>query len=114
MVYAPPAVPILAAIAGRDAEAVRALWIQARIHGLARLVADPSVQLLDNGGPNDVHAEPCFAAAGAGKRVLCEKPLGRTAAEARARAGPGYRSALHASGWRSRGTHPSRTLPERG
>ena len=88
MVYPPPALPILAAIAGRDAEAVRAA---AARYGYARaytdwrdLVADPSVQLVDNGGPNGVHAEPSIAAAQAGKHVLCEKPLGRTAAEARA------------------------------
>jgi predicted dehydrogenase len=88
MVYPPPALPILAAIAGRDAEAVRAA---AARYGYERaytdwrdMVADPSVQLLDNGGPNNAHAEPCIAAAGAGKHVLCEKPLGRTAAEAKA------------------------------
>jgi predicted dehydrogenase len=88
MVYPPPAVPVLAAIAGRDAEAVRAA---AARYGYQRaytdwreLVADPSVQLLDNGGPNDAHAEPSIAAAQAGKHVLCEKPLGRTAVEARA------------------------------
>src|ERR1700737_3392629 len=88
MVYPPPAVPVLAAIAGRDADAVRAA---ATRYGYERaytdwreLVADPNVQLVDNGGPNDVHAEPCMAAAQAGKHVLCEKPLGRTGTEARA------------------------------
>ncbi len=88
MVYPPPAVPVLAAIAGRDAAAVQAA---AARYGYERaytdwreLVADPAVQLLDNGGPNDAHAEPCIAAARAGKHVLCEKPLGRTATEARA------------------------------
>src|ERR1700730_10438344 len=88
MVYPPPAVPVLAAIAGRNAEAVRAA---AARFGYARaytdwreLVTDPDVQLLDNGGPNDAHAEPSIAAARAGKHVLCEKPLGRTATEARA------------------------------
>ena len=45
------------------------------------LVADPRVGLFDNGGPNDLHAEPTIAAARAGKHVLCEKPLGRTGAE---------------------------------
>jgi predicted dehydrogenase len=88
MVYPPPALPVLTAIAGRDAEAVRAAAVR---YGYERaytdwrdLVADPSVQLVDNGGPNDAHAEPCIAAARAGKHVLCEKPLGRTATEARA------------------------------
>jgi|SRR5579859_1686105 len=88
MVYPPPAVARLAAIAGRTESAVREA---ADRYGYARaytdwrdLVADPSVQLVDNGGPNDVHAAVCVAAAEAGKHVLCEKPLGRTAEEAKA------------------------------
>jgi len=86
MVYPPPAVPKLAAIAGRNEAAVREA---AQRYGYARyytdwrdLIADPAVQLFDNGGPNDQHAEPCIAAAAAGKHVLCEKPLGRTPVEA--------------------------------
>jgi predicted dehydrogenase len=47
------------------------------------MLADDRVQLFDNGGPNDTHAEPSIAAAEAGKHVLCEKPLARTAAESK-------------------------------
>jgi myo-inositol 2-dehydrogenase/D-chiro-inositol 1-dehydrogenase len=37
---------------------------------------------VDIASPNDTHAEIAVAAAEAGKMVMCEKPLGRTAAEA--------------------------------
>jgi predicted dehydrogenase len=87
MVYPPPLRPRLAAIAGRTVDATRQA---AERYGYAaaytdwhELVADPAVQLVDNAGPNNLHAEPCIAAARAGKHVLCEKPLGRTAAEAK-------------------------------
>ena len=45
------------------------------------LVADDRIELFDNAGPNNLHAEPTIAAAEAGKHVICEKPLGRDAAE---------------------------------
>jgi predicted dehydrogenase len=87
MMYPPPAIPRLVAICGRDGDAVAEA---ARRYGYERaytdwreMVADDRVQLFDNGGPNDVHAEPCIAAAQAGKHVLCEKPLARTAQEAK-------------------------------
>jgi predicted dehydrogenase len=48
------------------------------------MLKDDRIQLFDNGGPNDAHAEPCIAAAQAGKHILCEKPLARTAKEAAA------------------------------
>ncbi|NOZ50787.1 MAG: Gfo/Idh/MocA family oxidoreductase [Chloroflexi bacterium] len=87
MIYPPPAIPILAAIAGRNQEAVAAA---ARRYGYQRyytdwrkMLEDPAVQLLDNGGPNNLHAEPSLLAAQMGKHVLCEKPLARTAEEAK-------------------------------
>ena len=85
MTWPPPLVPRLVAIAGRNEEAVAAA---AQRYGYQRsttdwrdLVADSEIGLFDNGGPNDLHAEPTIAAAEAGKHVVCEKPLGRTADE---------------------------------
>jgi predicted dehydrogenase len=81
-----PLTPRLVAVAGRDEPAVRAA---AERFGFERsetdwraLIADDAIGLFDNGGPNAVHAEPTIAAAQAGKHVICEKPLGRTADEA--------------------------------
>ena len=84
--WPPPLRPRLVAIAGRDEAAVAEA---AERYGYERwttdwrdIVSDASIGLFDNGGPNAVHAEPTIAAAEAGKHVLCEKPLGRTAEEA--------------------------------
>jgi predicted dehydrogenase len=86
MIYPPPAIPRLVAIAGRDEEAVREA---AKRYGYERfytdwraLIRDDQVQLFDNGGPNDVHGEPCILAAQMGKHILCEKPMARDAREA--------------------------------
>ena len=80
-----PLRPELVSISGRDARAVeeaRARWGWAEATTDWReQVADERIGLFVNGGPNAVHAEPTIAAARAGKHVLCEKPLGMSAAE---------------------------------
>jgi myo-inositol 2-dehydrogenase/D-chiro-inositol 1-dehydrogenase len=48
------------------------------------MVERKDIDLIDIASPNDTHAEIAIAAAKAGKMVICEKPLGRNAAEARA------------------------------
>src|ERR671911_2819285 len=85
MTWPPPLMPQLVAIAGRNEEAVSEA---ARRYGFAEyktdwkaLVGDDRIGLFDNSGPNNLHAEPTIAAAEAGKHVICEKPLGRDAAE---------------------------------
>ncbi len=87
MIYPPPAVPQLAAICGRDeeavAEAARRYGYQAYYTDWREMLEDENVQLFDNGGPNYMHAEPCIVAAQAGKAILCEKPLARTAEESK-------------------------------
>ena len=63
------------------AEAARRYGFAEHVTDWHALVADDRVQLFDNVGPNNLHAEPTIAAAEAGKHVICEKPLGRDAAE---------------------------------
>jgi predicted dehydrogenase len=46
------------------------------------LIADPEVQVVHNATPNHLHAEVTLAALAAGKHVVSDKPLARTAAEA--------------------------------
>jgi predicted dehydrogenase len=86
MIYPPPAVPKLVAICGRDeaavSEASKRYGYETYYLDWRKMLDDDRVQLFDNGGPNSAHAEPCIAAAQAGKHILCEKPLARTAEEA--------------------------------
>ena len=88
MMYPPVAIPRLVAVAGRNQAAVQAaadrFGYEKAYTNWQDLVNDPDVQLFDNGGPNNAHAEPTIAAAQAGKHVFCEKPLARTAEEAKA------------------------------
>jgi predicted dehydrogenase len=83
--WPPPLVPRLVGIAGRNAEAVgeaaERYGYEYATGDWRDLVADDSIGLFDNGGPNSLHAEPTIAAAEAGKHVICEKPLGRDAEE---------------------------------
>lgn len=86
MIYPPPAVPRLVAIAGRSEDAVqeaaRRYGYESSYTDWKKMLKNDRVQLFDNGGPNDAHAAPCIAAAKVGKHILCEKPLARTAKEA--------------------------------
>ncbi|MBZ0299870.1 MAG: Gfo/Idh/MocA family oxidoreductase, partial [Anaerolineae bacterium] len=50
---------------------------------LAAAIHDPETDTVVIGLPNHLHEESVTLAAEAGKAVLCTKPLGRTAAEAR-------------------------------
>jgi len=85
--WPPPAIPKLIKICGRNEEKVRE---EARRYGYEGyttdwhdLINDDRIQIFDNVGPNDIHAEPCIAAAEAGKHMVCEKPLARSAEEAK-------------------------------
>ncbi|MFD7502251.1 Gfo/Idh/MocA family protein [Streptomyces sp. NPDC059850] len=85
-----PLRPAMAAICGRDPDAVRAAadkhgWAAAETDWRA-LIARDDVQLVDVCTPGDSHAEIAIAALEAGKHVLCEKPLANSVAEAEAMA----------------------------
>ncbi len=78
--------PVLAGICGRDAGKVEAFanqWgYKSSETDWRRLIERKDIDLIDIASPNDTHAEIAIAAAQAGKMVMCEKPLGRNAAEA--------------------------------
>ncbi|MFE7773466.1 Gfo/Idh/MocA family protein [Streptomyces sp. NPDC057445] len=91
-----PVRPVLAAVCGRDAAAVRAAadkhgWAAAETDWRA-LVTRDDVQLVDICTPGDSHAEIAIAALEAGKHVLCEKPLANSVAEAEAMAAAARRA----------------------
>ncbi|HYM91012.1 MAG TPA: Gfo/Idh/MocA family oxidoreductase [bacterium] len=81
-----PVRPVLVALAGRSVErlqqAAQRYGAQAVYTDWRRLIEDRRVEILVNAGPNDLHADPCIAAASRGLHVLCEKPLARSSAEA--------------------------------
>jgi myo-inositol 2-dehydrogenase/D-chiro-inositol 1-dehydrogenase len=79
--------PVLKTICARNAEKAQAFaeqWgYESSVTDWRKLVDDKSIDLIDIASPNDTHMEIAIAAAQAGKMVMCEKPLGRSAAESR-------------------------------
>jgi predicted dehydrogenase len=78
--------PVLRAVCARNpdrAKSFAANWGYQSVEADWRdIVARKDIDLIDIASPNDTHQEIAVAAAKAGKMVMCEKPLGRTAAEA--------------------------------
>lgn len=88
VVYWPPEVDVrLVAVCsrrvGRARETAERWGFERATDDWRDLVADGTIDLIVNTAPNDLHAEPSIAALAAGKAVLCEKPLARSADEAR-------------------------------
>ena len=83
-----PMRPVLKAVAARNADRVKtfaANWgYQSTTTDWRELIARKDIDLIDIASPNDTHHDIAIAAAKAGKMVMCEKPLGRNAAEAAA------------------------------
>src|SRR5436189_1333050 len=81
-----PYQPVLKAVVARNADRVRKFadtWgYQSAETDWRAVVERKDIDLIDIASPNDTHAEIAVAAARAGKMVMCEKPLGRNAAEA--------------------------------
>src|SRR5579872_3614927 len=77
--------PVLKAVCGRTEDGVKAFaeqWgYQSFETDWRKLIARSDIDLVDIATPNDSHAKIAIAAAKAGKMVMCEKPLGRNAAE---------------------------------
>ena len=82
-----PFEPVLKAVCGRNrarAEAFAQNWGYEVVEtDWRKLVERKDIDVIDVASPNDTHAEVAIAAAQAGKAVLCEKPLGRNAAESK-------------------------------
>jgi len=82
-----PYQPVLKAVCARTPEKAKefaANWGYESVESDWRaLVRRADIDLIDIASPNDTHAEIAIAAAQAGKMVCCEKPLARSAAEAR-------------------------------
>jgi myo-inositol 2-dehydrogenase/D-chiro-inositol 1-dehydrogenase len=81
-----PYEPVLKAVCARNADRVKSFaanWGYESIETDWRaLVERKDIDLVDIASPNDTHVDIAVAAARAGKMVSCEKPLGRSAAEA--------------------------------
>jgi predicted dehydrogenase len=77
--------PVLKAVAARDTKKAQGFadaWGYESVESdWKKLIARKDIDAIDICTPNDLHADIAIAAARAGKMVLCEKPLARTAKE---------------------------------
>jgi len=80
--------PVLKTVCSRSKDKVEAFADQWGYESVETdwkaVIARDDIDAIDICTPNDMHAEIAIAAAAAGKMILCEKPLARTLAEAKA------------------------------
>ncbi|HLJ96859.1 MAG TPA: Gfo/Idh/MocA family oxidoreductase [Gemmataceae bacterium] len=76
-----PVIGILGSSPPKSRAVAQKLHISKAYDRYEDLLADPSVGVVHLASPNRLHAEQCRLALAAGKHVICEKPLGLTAAE---------------------------------
>jgi myo-inositol 2-dehydrogenase/D-chiro-inositol 1-dehydrogenase len=109
-----PLRPVLKAVCARKpdrAKAFAANWGFESVESDWRaLVERKDIDLIDIASPNDTHHDIAIAAAKAGKMVMCEKPLGRNAAEARAMVEAVERAGVPNSVWYNYRRVPAVTL----
>jgi predicted dehydrogenase len=83
-----PAMPVRAIIAEATeelaAEGAKRFGFESSTGDWRRIIDDPTIDIVDIATPNHLHPEMAIAAAEAGKHIICEKPLARTAPEAKA------------------------------
>ncbi len=82
---------------GRAKEVAAALGIPRAFDSYEVLLADPEIDAIYIPLPNHLHAPWAIRALEAGKHVLCEKPIGLDAGEAKAIAAAAARSGRHAA-----------------
>jgi len=82
-----PYQPVLKAACARNADNLKKFadqWgYESTENDWRKLIERKDIDLIDIAASNDMHLEIATAAAAAGKMVMCEKPLGRNAAESR-------------------------------
>ena len=87
-VYWPPSVlPRCVSICGRTESKVREAAARYEIKkwftDWREMIKDPEIQVFDNCGSNDAHADSCIEAARRGLHIVCEKPMARNTEEAK-------------------------------
>jgi predicted dehydrogenase len=84
--WPPPAIPHLSKVVDINKDVAEEAAGRYGFDGFSNkwqdLIEDENIDIFENLGPNDIHAEPCIAAAQTGKAIFCEKPLARNSEEA--------------------------------